>query len=406
MRNCALVLLFVVFGVIPWSTAVAERIVGNGGIGVECFDHNGVSTSLEILDFLDGRVLWEHTHVLGPKNAPFEEKRRKVLQRAFTRDPGRAVLVAESTRRFFENTRFLRNVELTSTQDDNNLFLPLNCKKVQLVIQREPRFPGERRFVVDQNKWELLDDENQLALILHEVIYQEALAFGQKDSSSTRYITSLWSSDNFRTTSSADYADILRRTGFPVREFAGIELVSNEFVLKLLPAEFWNIRSDKIERGGKSNLTVETDQRSGSSQTIRFDGVLDPILEQTGARGFAGARIPVAFGSGPPPTDDRILEFSFTKVLAPVVLSVSIQNELGQFQRDIQLAAGDSRVKVNLDDFVLVNRGIPDPSRSLSSWSSINEIGFVVLYSRQNLGNSGSIFPFTFDVNKISWNSN
>jgi hypothetical protein len=54
-------------------------------------------------------------------------------------------------------------------------------------VQRteQERLPGERRFLVDQDLWDQLDEQNKAALVTHELVYWEKLDYNENASSRT-----------------------------------------------------------------------------------------------------------------------------------------------------------------------------------------------------------------------------
>ncbi len=97
--------------------------------------------------------------------------------------PRRARLFRESAATFFNRTTFVDH-DLQDIPDSQHLVLPIGCNIQQLAIQ-ERQADGSVRYTIDRRLWNRLDTGNQAGLILHEMIYTEALDLGQKQLLST-----------------------------------------------------------------------------------------------------------------------------------------------------------------------------------------------------------------------------
>lgn len=161
----------------------------NGGDAVVCPDGKGGIQSVELLDVYENRVLRpSYVPAMGANNLSAFEKVEHILQRLSTIDPVRAKNYLDALNDFFNSTIFLPNVQLADVQDSAHLVLPKNCELQQLAIQlSNVSLPEGMRIIVNEDLWNLMDVDNQAALILHEIIYQEATILGHQTSFLVRY---------------------------------------------------------------------------------------------------------------------------------------------------------------------------------------------------------------------------
>ena len=81
------------------------------------------------------------------------------------------------------------------------------AKVVQIALQKEPEFPGQKRYTINKDLWDRMDDVGKAGLIFDEILYTVALEAGAKDSVGVRY----------------SMPDLLGRiTGTPIAEFIEI----------------------------------------------------------------------------------------------------------------------------------------------------------------------------------------
>lgn len=108
-------------------------------------------------------------------------------------------------------------------QDSLVRVFPRGCKIEQIAIQKEPAFPEDKRFTVSKDLWDLLDEDNKAGLVLHEIIYREALLYGHEDSVNARYVNSIWTSAGNPPyfASQAALNDFFQMVKFAAGEFSG-----------------------------------------------------------------------------------------------------------------------------------------------------------------------------------------
>lgn len=175
------------------TTTLGGHAVGNGGDAVVCPGDKGRS-QVEFFDLYEGRSLAEQLPKLDAASS-LEGKLEIAIQRLERLSPLRAALYRAQARSFFTETRFLRGQTLVDVPDSFEVALPTGCHLEQLAIQREPLSVGDPRYVVNGDLWDLLDVDSRAALVLHEIIYREAVTYYHLDSKRVRYFNRLLLSD-------------------------------------------------------------------------------------------------------------------------------------------------------------------------------------------------------------------
>lgn len=116
---------------------------------------------------------------------------------------------------FKVNSRFVAG-ELLDIPDTGIGVLPPNCVLKQLVIQRTPKFPEDRLYLVAVDYWKFMSLDAQAATIVHEVIYRYALSRNPslKTSEPVRYFVGLLISGDVHGLTPGQFADIRGKMGF------------------------------------------------------------------------------------------------------------------------------------------------------------------------------------------------
>jgi hypothetical protein len=203
------------------SSAIAQAsTVGNGGDGVVCRDSTGTVQSIEQLDYFEGRVLRALYPDLGSPQLSVAEKVSMALGRLSNLDPERYFQYSTEFSNFFSNVQWVRGVNLVDIPDYGELPIdPTNCKIEQLAIQRKPEIPGDKRYVINGDLWDLMNNDTKAALVLHEVIYRDAITRGHTNSMRVRYFNTIISSHRLEGMNSDDYKQLLSTLGLDVYQW-------------------------------------------------------------------------------------------------------------------------------------------------------------------------------------------
>ncbi len=162
-----LILLIVSF--ITFTATAGDR-VGNGGDVIVCGD------KVELLDLYEARVRGFKPLKLTTQN--HEDMFREVLERRLSQlQPQRASRYREYGQEFFRESLILPGIELSDVADAGLAVIPRGCKLEQIAVQLADGdiIPGANRYTISQDLWDKLDEFNKMALMLHEVIYREAI---------------------------------------------------------------------------------------------------------------------------------------------------------------------------------------------------------------------------------------
>jgi hypothetical protein len=223
MRNLLLG-VFVILGV-P-ALAGSGNSVGNGGDVVVCRDQQGKITSVEVFDIVEARVLRNLKLDIEPAGRIYlptwEGKISVPLERLERLSPLRAANYRKQAEEFLDNARFVRGVDLTDIPDSDHSIVPTGCRIEQIVIRKEPNFVDDRLYLINEDLWELLDEENKVVLVLHELHYGEALAQNAINSQGARYVNSLLFSGRIDRLNERDFFDALRRSGYRRTDVNGV----------------------------------------------------------------------------------------------------------------------------------------------------------------------------------------
>ncbi len=216
---------------------------GNGGDVVVCIA-DGRIQSVQFLDLYEAKTLRKIQYNLGDKNLSVQAKIELALTRLHLFSPVRGETYLAQSEAFFGEALFLKGVKLDDVPDAGYLALPVGCNIEQIVIQQEPRFPGDPRYTVSQDLWDFLDNDSKAALILHEVIYREAISYGHTYSIATRYFNSLIFGDQLKNLTMKGFVDRLYMLPFTQTDFNGIQITIA--VCEPLPKGTWNCNHAKI----------------------------------------------------------------------------------------------------------------------------------------------------------------
>jgi hypothetical protein len=273
-------IMFLFFTGFAFSVAWASgRTVGNGGDVIVCENQAGEMQSIELLDFYEGRVLKGIQTELGEASWSIERKIAYALERMKRVSPARAERYAKDAATFFEETLFLDDATLEDIPDTGNIVIPRNCKVQQIANQSPPLYPEDKRYVIDRHLWNALDNNGRAGLILHEVIYREALELKHDNSVSVRFLNANLSSRKIESMTVQQYTKFLQDLGFETTSIQGalISLVPQapEFypngllkTAKVVEGSFFQVGSQRFQIRGKIGFFS-----SGKPQHLVLQGV-------------------------------------------------------------------------------------------------------------------------------------
>jgi len=182
--------LFLIFASGPLWAANGQE--GNGGDAVVC--DNGV---VETLDIFEARVLRSLEFDAALEGADELITAKNIFARLEVVDPLRGKDFARQVDAFYSETRLIENAGLADVPDSDHSIIPMGCAIKQLAIQREPQFPRDSHFIIDKSIWDQMDVRNKASLIVHEIVYREAIHRAEhKNSKRVRYYNSVLVAEN------------------------------------------------------------------------------------------------------------------------------------------------------------------------------------------------------------------
>ena len=134
----------------------------------------------------------------------------KLIQPLYNYDQDLANNLAHYISTFEADANFVAGMQLMPIPDTGISFIPYNSELRQLVVQREPISPLDRRYVISADLWALMTKADQAHAMLHEVIYRHALESSPSVSSSeyVRYFNALLISGEIQKMSQKEFDDV------------------------------------------------------------------------------------------------------------------------------------------------------------------------------------------------------
>jgi len=160
-------------------------------------------------------------------------------------------------------------VVLRDIPDSIESFLPADCALEQLVIQSEPDVPGDARYLINDDIWRRLPVEDQVAVILHEIIYREAFPLGHQDSRKVRYFNSWLYSNDIRSAGEATRLAVFRQMTFPTMHFDRMDI---DLFERHADGTFQWIGPDDVSKPFKVFLSAPTEYAFGKIRVKLEEG--------------------------------------------------------------------------------------------------------------------------------------
>jgi hypothetical protein len=190
--------------------------VGNGGDAMVCRNGDGSLKSVEFFDLVEAQLLRNFVPDWGDPGEAFEKKVRASIARIGLYSPLRAAQYTDYFSTFNDEARFIDGVVLVNIPDYDPIFESWNgCHVEQLVIQLKPVYPGDPRYVVNNDLWKMMDQTSRAAMLTHEIIYREAIEQGHQNSQAVRYYNSLAFANKIQSMSVDDYAHLMQLLHLP-----------------------------------------------------------------------------------------------------------------------------------------------------------------------------------------------
>lgn len=243
-------LLFVAVFCLASRTTQAKGgyVIGNGGNALKCYKNGKFQyTSYDIKEA-------EMSPAMKTKYSLKKGYRKKVddvLSRIQLLNPGRVILYREWLESFENESQFTPDgFDLIQVPDISVGVLPQGCELIQAIVQINNPLPGSKRYLINVNVWNHLDENQRSALVLHELIYREAILPENQHPNSyfVRLFNQMIFADGFAKMSLKTYIETLIQLKFSQADAHLIPIqltqynsITNKIVS--LPVEFWNDHS-------------------------------------------------------------------------------------------------------------------------------------------------------------------
>lgn len=189
---------------------------GNGGDVIVCADGSVMLLDRYEADQMRG-IVFDDSLVGANAVATVAN----ALQRYASIDSLRASAYQSRLNEFMSQTRFVNDAGLIDIPDSQHLNVPTGCSVKQAAVQRKPVFPQDPFYVIDNTIWQALSVKDQAGLILHEIVYREAIeAYQHTNSVRARYFNTLITSTLFPSLTPATFSEALKAAGFTLSGFA------------------------------------------------------------------------------------------------------------------------------------------------------------------------------------------
>lgn len=219
----------------PWQLSGGGDERGNGGDVVVC--KSDQPFKIQLLDFYERKTYDPSFTVdLGRGDLVVEKKIQLYLRKLSRVSKMRAKKYEGVFKEFFSQVMWVRKTNLIDVPDSDHLFLPVGCELQQIAIQLKDleQIPG-KRYVINQDLWDLLDNNQKTGLVMHEIVYQETLANGHLNSVAARYLNSWLASSGFARVGAAEFVQYLKKINLPTYQM--IEGY-DELYVEMLPNQY------------------------------------------------------------------------------------------------------------------------------------------------------------------------
>jgi hypothetical protein len=235
------------FSVINYPVFASGTGVSGGGRVVECQTE---PASYQVFDYYENESLrgWTVNYANESKN--YVEQTKIIIQRIAERDSLRADLYLNWLSTFEKELALI--AALPTIEDQETVIdPPAGCKTVQIAIQKQPQFPGDKRYFINRGIWDRLSGSIKAGVVLHELMYREARdVFGATDSRGARYLNAMFASGKDKEVAPdlKSYFEVLKAAGFKSGSYFGVPLDVTKVIRWYKKSQFieWGVVFDKI----------------------------------------------------------------------------------------------------------------------------------------------------------------
>lgn len=214
------------------------NVIGNGGDLVIC--PNRVQ-KVTLLDFTESLTINQKIEIeLGPAELSTDEKIQYFINRLAAHQPQRAQRLEREVKHLFRGMPFVdRSLEDIQDSDHLSIVIPTGCHIRQgAILFTGTLLPSDPRYLIDRNLYEQMDSLNQAGLILHEVLFREAVGYGHKNSVLLRRLLAHLSSRQFSQRTDKEVYLLFKNANFDRIEVQGL-MITEWGTVYNQPPEFY-----------------------------------------------------------------------------------------------------------------------------------------------------------------------
>nr|BFD63527.1 hypothetical protein BdHM001_22080 [Bdellovibrio sp. HM001] len=199
---------------------------GNGGFLMSCSGQSFLGAGVFSVDHIEAAYL----HALPPAESlkllrDEVEVVRYILGKLHTVNPTRAQLYNQWFSELLSSREFVKNFSFLPLPDSSTTMIPEFCKQEQAAIFITSPVTNKMRFLFNQSLWEQASTLDRAYLLLHELIYREALLpeNNHVNSVSSRYLNA-WLFHSVENLTQTELLRILRSLHFSRGDYNGLSL--------------------------------------------------------------------------------------------------------------------------------------------------------------------------------------
>lgn len=249
MNQLLLILALLVFS---FTSAAGDR--GHGGDVIICNSKDVIT--YELLDYFEARI--ENGRVIEFHGYGWQDKVDLFLKKFEKTDYRMAIELRKLFSEFLKSSVFIERSFIPQIDDSFSYTqLKSNCKKVQAAVQKLYVKHLEKRYLIDKEIWDRLDEVERAGLVLHELLYRlETISahFYNREirtSDNLRYFHGIIASDELQLLSPLEYIELVKQTLF----FSSSSFLQDGYEIEL-PGKFTKNR-DLIKKYLKYNNSTK-----------------------------------------------------------------------------------------------------------------------------------------------------
>lgn len=252
-------------GSLPAELAPYGRLVGNGGDVLVCKNKSHQITNIELLDHYEAKTIRGLSIDFEVSSSDIEHRLEVAFSRLKRLSPDRSEKYKKWAQDFVSEAQFLKDIELVDVPDSEHIVIPKGCHIQQIANQATTLLPGQKRYTIDLELWQQLNPDQKAGLILHELVYREALLLGQVNSVASRFLASLMASPKLLEFSQSEFVDLLKDLGFTTVRVQGV-------LIELLVVDGDDVRELAVDFYPSGRLR--------SAQVVNGSDYIEPLMGQ------------------------------------------------------------------------------------------------------------------------------